>query len=76
MSVKCLPERSGSLGSGRSRVKMIGPADAPLAKARDIYRKIIYIKADDYSLLVETKNYLMTQEEKYGKNVVLQFNFE
>ena len=49
--------------------------DAPLAKARDIYRKVVNIKAGDYSTLVELKNELSRCEEKYGKDIGLQFNF-
>ena len=55
--------------------KVIGPVDAPLAKARDIYRKVVNIKAGDYSTLVELKNELSRCEEKYGKDIGLQFNF-
>ena len=57
------------------QTRVIGPAEAPLAKARDIYRRIIYIKTADYSLLTYIKNRLSADEEAYGKNVALQFNF-
>jgi primosomal protein N' (replication factor Y) len=37
---------------------IIGPAPASLSKLNDIYRQVLYIKHDEYSVLVETKNYL------------------
>lgn len=38
--------------------QMIGPATASLAKANDYYRRVIYIKHEEYRTLVEIKNYL------------------
>ncbi len=57
------------------QIKTIGPADAPLAKARDIYRKIIYIKAGDYSLLVKIKDMLAEYADGLPATAALQFNF-
>jgi len=37
---------------------IIGPAPAGLSKLNDIYRQLIYIKHDDYRVLVELKNFL------------------
>ena len=39
-------------------IKVIGPAPANLAKANDIYRRVIYIKHNDYDNLVNLKNYM------------------
>lgn len=38
--------------------QLIGPAPAGLSKAKDIYRRVIYIKDEDYNLLVGIKNYI------------------
>jgi primosomal protein N' (replication factor Y) len=38
--------------------QIIGPAPAELAKAKDIYRRVIYIKDENYDLLVGIKNYI------------------
>ncbi|MBO7633322.1 MAG: primosomal protein N' [Lachnospiraceae bacterium] len=57
------------------QTKIIGPADAPLAKARDIYRKIIYIKAVDYSLLIDIKDLLAQYGDELPESAALQFNF-
>ena len=58
-------------------VTMIGPADAALAKINDIYKKVIYFKHKDYTMLVRIKDAL---EEFTGKhreflNVTIQFDF-
>jgi primosomal protein N' (replication factor Y) len=37
---------------------LIGPAPAGLAMAKDLYRRLIYIKDEDYNVLIELKNYL------------------
>ncbi|NLP35933.1 MAG: primosomal protein N' [Clostridiales bacterium] len=39
-------------------VQMIGPATASLAKANDYYRRVIYIKHEEYNTLIGIKNYL------------------
>ena len=57
--------------------QIIGPAPAGLAKAKDIYRRVIYIKDDDYDILVAIKNYLEGYFSYSGKFVGcnLQFDF-
>ena len=37
---------------------VIGPAPAGIAKAKDIYRRVIYIKDEEYEVLIGIKNYL------------------
>lgn len=58
--------------------RIIGPAPASLAKANDIYRRVMYIKYSDYQQLVGIKNYLegyYTYSEHFaGCN--LQFDFD
>ena len=57
--------------------QLMGPADASIRKIHDIYRKVIYIKAADYELLVELKDKLehYMKEENYFRNVMIQFDF-
>lgn len=40
----------------------IGPADAGIAKMNDIYRKVIYIKSENYRLLVAIKDRLESKQ--------------
>jgi primosomal protein N' (replication factor Y) len=58
-------------------VVILGPAPAPLAKARDIHRYMIYAKCPQYPLLRQIKNTLeeyMERQTEY-KDCRLQFNF-
>ncbi len=57
------------------KARIIGPADAALKKANDIYRKVIYIKASDYGLLVDVKNSLSSDPEISLLPISLQFDF-
>lgn len=56
---------------------IIGPADAPVAKVNDIYRKMIYLKGQDYEALTKVKDAI----EKYDAanpqyaDITLQFTF-
>ena len=68
--------RDNSVKGKALQAKTIGPTDAPLAKARDIYRKIIYIKAVDYSLLVNIKDMLDVFASGLPETAALQFNFD
>ena len=59
------------------RIQMVGPADAVIAKINDIYRKVIYIKAQDYEhlvLLKEKIEYYMKDNREF-QNVSVQFDF-
>lgn len=40
------------------RLKIIGPASPFVGKVNDVYRKILYIKHEDYRLMIEVKNRL------------------
>jgi primosomal protein N' (replication factor Y) len=57
--------------------KVIGPAPATIAKAKDIYRRVIYIKDEDYNLLVALKNYLELcfSSSKHFQDCTYQFDF-
>ena len=37
---------------------MIGPADAGISKINDVYRKVIYIKTEQYETLVSIKDFV------------------
>lgn len=61
----------------RRRIQVIGPADAGIAKINDIYKKVIYLKCADYSLLIKIKDLLekeLQSEQRYLKGTV-QFDF-
>lgn len=50
--------KAGITDAKEEGAQIIGPAPAQLAKANDIFRRVIYIKHADYKRLVEIKNYL------------------
>ncbi len=59
----------------------IGPAPAPIARINDVYRMAIYVKLDDYDVLVNLKDVLekyIKGLEEMGKmrSVVVQFDFD
>ncbi|RGY99429.1 primosomal protein N' [Clostridium sp. AM58-1XD] len=43
--------------------EITGPAEAPVYKVNDIYRKILYIKHENYDILIKIRNYL----DEHGK---------
>ena len=57
------------------KLQMIGPADEPISKVADMYRKVLYIKQEDIQLLLKAKEQL----ERYieintgFKNIRIQF---
>ncbi|MGN0297965.1 MAG: primosomal protein N' [Lachnospiraceae bacterium] len=55
---------------------VIGPADASVAKIKDIYRKILYVKSSRMELLVQVRLYLEKIFDKENrKNLYIQFDF-
>lgn len=55
----------------------IGPSDCTIAKINDIYKKVIYVKQNEYDKLVMVKNSLeqyINNNERY-KNINVQFDF-
>jgi primosomal protein N' (replication factor Y) len=65
-----------ALGSA-ARLNRIGPADASVAKVNDIYKKVIYLKAEDYQTLVRIKDRLeqYTRGDRAFRDVSIQFDF-
>ena len=58
--------------------QVIGPADAAIAKVNDVYKKVIYVKNEDYGQLVAVKDlseqYIRT--EHIFSSVTVQFDFD
>ncbi len=46
---------------GSEPVKMIGPVNAAIYKLNDMYRKILYMKCENYDILIKIRNH--TEEE-------------
>lgn len=62
---------------GQVRMQLIGPADPSVAKVHDIYRKLIYMKTEEYQSLVHIKDHVerIVADSKWNKKVSIQFDF-
>lgn len=58
-------------------LSMIGPADPPIAKVNDIYRKVIYFKHENYAALARVKDVLeqFIKRHREFDGVTIQFDF-
>lgn len=59
-------------------VQMIGPADAVVAKLKDVYRRVLYFKHQEYQVLVQIKDVLeqFINRHREFRNVAVQFDFD
>lgn len=59
-------------------VLLVGPADATVARVNDIYRRVLYMKAKDYELLVRLKDgiELLAKSAFDLSSVTIQFDFD
>ncbi len=60
-----------------ARIQLIGPAEAPIYKVNDIYRKILYMKQENYDILIRIKNRLeiLSGQAEWFSHVMMQFDF-
>jgi primosomal protein N' (replication factor Y) len=66
--------------SGKSlieQVKVVGPTEANLSKINDNFRRILYIKDEEYDRLTELKDFLENYIDfsSYMQNCKIQFDF-
>ncbi len=79
---ECLAGLIGGDGRGGrefagKKIYLIGPAAAAVAKVNDIYKKVIYIKAENYQTLVALKDMCerFVRDNRDYRNVSVQFDF-
>lgn len=64
-------------GERNKQLQVIGPVNAPVYKLNDIYRKIIYMKSENYAILIQirtrTEEMLKTMDKAGQMNI--QFDF-
>ena len=67
--------RRQDLGGGE--VEMIGPAQATVYKVNDIYRKILYLKQENYDILIQLKSFMEQQRQNawWHQQVMIQYDF-
>ena len=59
------------------KLSLVGPSDPAIAKIKDMYRKVLYIKHQDYDVLVDIKDSVETwlrDIDESGVNVFFDFN--
>lgn len=65
------------MGNTSEAAILLGPSDAKINKIQDVYRKVLYVKAMKYDVLVNIKNRMELYREKtayqYG---MVQFDFD
>jgi primosomal protein N' (replication factor Y) len=61
-----------------NRVQLIGPAEASVYKINDIYRKILYLKQENYGILIKIRDqidqYELKQKDLF-EQVMIQYDF-
>lgn len=60
----------------REPVRMIGPADCPVAKINDVYRKVLYLKQENAVILLEMKEKLEPLAQQLEKEQGIQIQFD
>jgi len=61
-----------------SDIIVMGPEDAYIGKLKDIYRRVIYVKADEYDRLVKVKDAIdkFLLEQKQYRSTTTWFDFD
>ncbi len=64
-------------GEDAAGLEMIGPAEASVYKVNDIYRKILYLKQENYGILIQIKNKLenYSRQKSWFGHVTIQYDF-
>ena len=60
------------------KLELIGPASPAVAKIRDLYRKALYLKHEDYQVLIAVKNKIEQYIEinEGFSRIRIQFDFD
>lgn len=72
-----LSEKLRGLTEAEKDIVVLGPNDAAIAKLRDFYRRVLYIKSGDYQKLCRIKDRMeafMREREEY-KDCMITFSF-
>ncbi len=58
-------------------LEVIGPVPAPVYKVNDIYRKILYMKQENYDILIRIRKYIQDRwdETEDCKRLTVQYDF-
>jgi len=69
---------AGVIRQSDPTIVIMGPEDAYIGKLKDVYRRVIYLKADDYNRLVEVKDQIdkFLLEQKQYRSTTTWFDFD
>jgi len=72
-----IKSQSGSLEPQLNDAELIGPASAYISKGKDIYRRVLYIKHENYNILVMMKDTIENNINmfKLNRQLGIQFDF-
>ena len=76
--VRALAQEAAGKTAGGGGLQFIGPADAGLARLKDVYRKVLYLKSADLSALLSVKEKLepeLVREERL-RALNIQFDMD
>ncbi len=61
----------------RDHTQLIGPVNAPIYKLNDIYRKILYMKCENYDILIGIRNHMeeFLKNQGWSSRITVQFDF-
>jgi primosomal protein N' (replication factor Y) len=69
---------AGVIRQADPEIIIMGPEDAYIGKLKDIYRRVIYVKADEYDRLVSVKDeidkFLLEQKQYRGTSTWFDFD--
>lgn len=65
-----------SAGQDADSVQMIGPVNAAIYKLNDIYRKILYMKCENYAILIQIRDQIEEGLKKQGWSDKISFQFD
>ncbi len=64
--------------SEQEAVQVIGPVEASVYKINDIYRKILYLKQENYDILIKIRDQIDVFSENHRQlfdQVMIQYDF-
>ena len=72
-----LKEYAHRIGKNR-QIQIIGPASPYIGKMKDIYRRVLYLKADSNDMLIHMKDYMEQYIEmnRGFDKIRIQFDFD
>ena len=62
----------------QDRDRVLGPADAAVAKVKDIYKKVVFMKSEEYDMLIRVKDEIEAyfRDADGFRNLMVRFDFD